>query len=65
MIRTDRNRNAMIHAHHTRKDMICTLNEYYNRPLFKLNFFCLKAIISKCIKSEIMCMVMDFSLAIF
>ena len=42
-----------------------TLKEYYNRPLFKLNFFCLNVIVSKCIESEIICMVMDFSLAIF
>ena len=37
-----------------------TLNECYNRPLFKVDFLCLFAIISKYISSEIFCMPMDF-----
>ena len=38
-----------------------TLDEYYNHPLFKSHFFCASAIVSKCILSEIICMLMDFS----
>ena len=44
---------------------IYTLNECYNRPLFKLYFFCLFAKISKYILLEIFCMPMDFSLTVF
>ena len=50
---------------HVPSGLLDTLNECYNRPLFKLYFLCLFAIISKYILSEIFCMPMDFSLTVF
>ena len=41
-----------------------TLKEYYNRPLFKWHFFSC-VIVSKCISSEIICLLMDVRLAVF
>ena len=38
---------------------------YYEPSTFQIVFFCLSAMASKCILSKLICMLMDFSLAVF